>query len=86
MSVKIQINSLEALERLIGNDNELEIQIRGSIVQEFTKKHLRSLATTELVEGAKKSIAYLVKTEFFEGREWTHKSSISHQCSIVVEC
>jgi hypothetical protein len=38
MSVKIQINSLEALERLIGNDNNLEIDIRNSIVQNFTKK------------------------------------------------
>lgn len=43
MSTKIQINSLEALERLIGNDNELEIQVRNNIVQEFTKKHLKSI-------------------------------------------
>ncbi len=44
MSTKIQINSLEALERLIGNDNELEMEIRNSIVQEFTKKHLKVIA------------------------------------------
>lgn len=44
MSTKIQINSLEALERLIGNDTELEIQIRNNIVQEFAKKHLKSIA------------------------------------------
>lgn len=44
MSTKIQINSLEALERLIGNDTELEIEIRNSIVQEFTKKHLKVIA------------------------------------------
>ena len=41
--MKIQINSLKALERLIGGDNELEIEIRNSIVQEFTKKHLKSI-------------------------------------------
>ena len=44
MSTKIQINSLAALERLIGNDNEIEIEIRNSIVQEFAKKHLKSIA------------------------------------------
>lgn len=44
MSTKIQINSLEALERLIGNDTELEIQVRNNIVQEFAKKHLKAIA------------------------------------------
>ncbi len=44
MSVKIQINSLEALERMIGGDNEIEIQVRSSIVQEFAKKHLKAVA------------------------------------------
>ena len=44
MSIKIQINSLEALERLIGGDSELEIDIRNSVVQEFAKKHLKALA------------------------------------------
>ena len=43
MSTKIQINSLAALERLIGGDSEMEIEIRNSIVQEFGKKHLRAL-------------------------------------------
>lgn len=42
--MKVQINSLEALERLIGNDNELEIDIRNSVVNSFTKKHLKSIA------------------------------------------
>lgn len=42
--MKIQINSLDALERLIGGDSEVEIEIRNSIVQEFTKKYLKSVA------------------------------------------
>jgi hypothetical protein len=40
----IQINSLEALERLIGNDTELEMDIRRNIVEEFCKRHLKTLA------------------------------------------
>jgi hypothetical protein len=41
--MKLQINSLEALERLIGGDSEVELEIRNNIVQEFTKKHLKAL-------------------------------------------
>ncbi|MCF0059901.1 hypothetical protein MUK70_11680 [Dyadobacter chenwenxiniae] len=43
MSTKIQINSLEALNRLIGGDSELEVEVRNSVVQDFTKKHLKSM-------------------------------------------
>jgi hypothetical protein len=60
--MKIQINSLEALERLIGGDNELEIDIRNSVVQDFSKKHLKSVAQTldgglfkQIVESSRKA-------------------------------
>ena len=42
----IQINNLEALERLIGGDNEVEIDIRNSVVQKFAEKHLKALANS----------------------------------------
>jgi hypothetical protein len=48
MSTKIQINSLAALERLIGGEAETEIEIRNSVVQEFAKKHLRAIADQKL--------------------------------------
>lgn len=66
MSTKIQINSLEALERLIGNDNELEIQLRNAVVQEFTTKHLKAVANEELLKNASKAIIEEIKLEFFE--------------------
>lgn len=44
MSVKIQINSIEALERLIGGDSAFEIEVRNSVVQDFSKKHLKAVA------------------------------------------
>ena len=49
MSTKIQINSLAALERLIGGDSEVELEIRNNIVQEFAKKHLKSLLETDSI-------------------------------------
>lgn len=41
--MKIQINNLKALERLIGNDNELEMEIRNSVAQNFAKIYLKGI-------------------------------------------
>lgn len=38
--VKIQINSVAALERLIGGDSALELELRKSVVVEFSRRHL----------------------------------------------
>lgn len=73
MSLKIQINSLEALERLLGGDNEIEMDIRQNIVETFTRKHLKSLANADLIDkasqGLKKEIedAFVVKTSGWSG-------------------
>jgi len=54
--MKIQINSLAALERLIGGDSNVELEIRENIVQEFAKKHLKPLANDELIKKHKEDI------------------------------
>lgn len=53
--MKIQINSLEALERLIGNDTAMEIELRSRIVQEFAKEHLKAVAKSETITAAVKT-------------------------------
>lgn len=50
MAIKVQLNSLKALERLIGGDSEIEIEIRNSIVQEFTKRYLKALVTEDHIK------------------------------------
>ena len=81
MSVKIQINSLSALERLIGNDNELELELRQSIVESFAKKHLTCIANNpffqkeikELQKDIKISIQNEVKNSIgqYERKGWS---------------
>lgn len=44
--LKIQLNSIAALERLIGGDSEIEFELRKSIITEFAKTHLAPLADT----------------------------------------
>jgi ribulose bisphosphate carboxylase small subunit len=68
--MKIQINNLEALERLIGGDTELEIEIRNSVVQDFAKKHLKSVAKELLDQGFTISVKKLIQDEFFRVNSW----------------
>ena len=49
-SLTLQINSLEALEKLIGGDTQVEIDIRNNIVQAFAEKHLKSLAGSNEIQ------------------------------------
>ena len=61
MSIKIQINSLEALERLLGDEETMEIEVRKSVIEGFAKGFVKSATTSkeiakevnELKEGAK---------------------------------
>lgn len=40
MGTKIQINSLPALERLLGSDPDFEVEFRRSVLAEYEKKHI----------------------------------------------
>lgn len=45
-NLTLQINSKEALERLIGGDTKTEIDIRNSVVQKFAEKHLKPIVNS----------------------------------------
>lgn len=62
-SVKIQINSLEALERLIGGDPSLEFDIRNNVAQNFAAKHLKAFANSEAIKGLEKRVTDMVFTK-----------------------
>jgi hypothetical protein len=63
MSTKIQINSLEALERLIGNDTQLETEIRNNVVQDFAAKHLKAVANSPAVTNAISTMSAALKEQ-----------------------
>jgi len=72
MSIKIQLNSIEALERLIGGDNKIELEIRNNIVQEFTKRRLKSLVNHEFEKNVvKKAFAQLLDGVYSWGIKMT---------------
>lgn len=55
-NLTIQINSLEALERLIGGDSQVEVEVRNSVVQRFAEKHLKPLANSPAIKNTFDSI------------------------------
>ena len=65
--MKIQINSLEALERLIGDDKEMEISVKQSILNEFAKKYLKSIANSEAMADLKRDVLKELKETGFYG-------------------
>lgn len=56
--MKIQINSLAALERLIGDDKEMEFAVKDSIFNTFAKNYLKSVAHSEIMDALKKAVLY----------------------------
>lgn len=63
MSIKIQINSLDALERLIGGNSEIEIEIRGNIVQEFSKRYLKDIVAADAIKQVTSEVINSVREE-----------------------
>ncbi len=59
----IQINNLEALERLIGGDSEVEVEIRNSVIQNFAEKHLKPLANCDVVTSTMRKITENIQTQ-----------------------
>jgi hypothetical protein len=54
--VKIQINSLAAMERLIGGDSEVEVEIRNSVAQAFSKKYLHDVVASPAMDKIVKQV------------------------------
>jgi cobalamin biosynthesis protein CobD/CbiB len=52
--------TLPALERLIGGDTELEVALRRQIVEEFSRRHLKEVASTAIHASAIESAKQLV--------------------------
>lgn len=46
--MQVQINSLAALERLLGGDSEFEVTIRNNVAQNFAKQKLKIITEAEI--------------------------------------
>ena len=82
--------TVPALERLIGGDTEVEVELRKQIVMEFTRRHLKEVATEETWKAVLAEVAVHINAVVKEqigveqvlGRHW---SSISDRLKSMVE-
>lgn len=65
--MKCQINSKEALERLINGDEEFEITIKNTILNEITGKYLKSIAHDEIMSEISKSVSGIISQFDYDG-------------------
>lgn len=75
MGIKIQIASLEALERLIGGDSQLEIEIRESVVQNFAKKHLKGVAEATNFKQIQNAVENYMSDTYLDIQRYPAKST-----------
>jgi len=59
--MKIQLDE-KALERLIGGDSEIEVELRSNVVQAFAKRHLKGVIEERYLYELKKEIC-----DYFRG-------------------
>lgn len=85
--VVIQLNR-PALERLLGNDTELELQLRQQIVEEVTKKHLKGLLTSEYVNKLAADLRPIITQEmkdYVGSLNWDYKGSGGYVANITAK-
>ncbi len=88
--MKIQIASLAALERLIGGDATIEIEIRQSVAENFAKKHLKSISHNELTSACNRDALKMLGEEFFQKKQfsgsYTLKSEYLEGLKNAIDC
>ena len=69
----LQINSLEALEKLLSGDVQLEMDMRNTVVQEYAKKYIKSVAQ-EFVSSQNRTETEKVMKEFLKKQNYSNTS------------
>ncbi len=65
--IAIQINSLEALEKLMWDSNwEITLELKQAVVQEFVKKHLKAVANEDIVRKAEIATKEWIEQNYFD--------------------
>lgn len=84
-SLKFSLN-VPALERLIGGNSEMEVELRKSIVQEFAKRHLTSVAQEwkATIEAEKQRLFDEVFNNYCVRSSWGSRTLSSDASALVL--
>lgn len=81
--VKIVIDG-KALERLLGGDTELEIELKTNIANQFAEKHLKSLVSSQLILATKGKVETMVREEITGSAVGWNINSISNKYQDII--
>ncbi len=65
-STTLQINSLDALERLLGGDTELEVSMRQGVASAFAVRYLTGVITPEMQKAVTDEVAQRTQAALIE--------------------
>lgn len=80
-SIKIQINSVEALERLLGDDPQLDIEVRNNVIQRFAETHLKKVANSEMI----RELEHKLKSLIWDNSGYNRKLNPEFEKKITAE-
>ena len=90
--MKIQINSLEAFNRLIEGDKEMEISVKSAIINDFATRYIKFVANSEIIDKVKQEVLKAIeKTDYFgmlkevDNGLWAKNHRLSHKVEKLVE-
>jgi len=80
--IKLQLDK-DALERLIGRDSQVEIDLRSGIVQNFAKKYLKAVAQSELMCKAQDYVREHLRKELKIAGTWGVWDSSANTLGVI---
>ena len=81
--MKLVLDS-KALERLLGGDETLEIELKTNIANQFAEKHLKSLVSSQLMLATKGKIEGMIKEEITGNAGGWNINSISQKYQDII--
>jgi hypothetical protein len=81
--IKIQLDD-KALEKLIGGNDEVCVELQNAVVQNFAKKFLKVKINKEVENTLKSHISSVVTNYFFEGGNTYHSPKLTQKMKDLI--
>lgn len=86
MKLNLQITSLELLEKILGKEDTVSLELKNNIIQEFTNKHLKGIANETMFKHTQSAIIKDIENNYFNflSNDWA-KNNASFKPDVAVE-
>ena len=85
MKTVLQINSLEALNKLIEGDEKLELEIRSNVANSLIKKSLKGIINNDIVRREAEILRQELNKELFKQPNWGYSAGLTPKVEELVK-